>query len=108
MYIGEIMINTQQINKNNEDGMQAIYQAMSYAISQQINKAPYDRTFIALVTAVNSEDNTYTIAVDGHEYSGVPSTIRTYKNRTVIVMCPQGQFSQLFIYGEFNTTDYSA
>lgn len=101
------MINTQQINKNNENGMQAIYKAISYAISQKISKAPYDRTFIGLVTAVNSEDNTYTVAIDGHEYSGIMSTIRTHKNRTVIVMCPQGQFSQLFIYGEINTTDYS-
>ena len=35
-----------QINKNNADGMSAIYKGISYAIEKAIKDAPYDRTYI--------------------------------------------------------------
>lgn len=100
-------MNQTQLTQRNEDGMSAIYKGIDYAIRQGIKEAPYDRTFIGLVTDTNLEINTYTIIIDGHEYNNIMSTIKADVNDTVIVMCPQGQFSQMFIYGKIDTTDYS-
>ena len=94
-------------NKRNEDGMSAIYNGIQYAIEQGIKEASYDRTFIGLITDVDLETNTYTIIINGHEYSGIMSMIRANISDTVVVMCPQNQFSQMFIYGKIDTTDYS-
>ena len=96
-----------QITKNNDDGMKALFKGASYAIGQAFKDAPYDKTYIGLVTNVNLVKNTYTVLIDGHSYSDVMSTIRTYVNHVVLVMCPQNQMSQMFIYGEIDTTDYS-
>ena len=95
-----------QINKTNEEGMSAIYQGISYAIAKAIKDAPYDRTYIGLVTDADYETNTYTVKIDEYEYTDVMSTIKTEVNHTVIIMCPQNQLSQMFIYGEIDTTDY--
>ena len=100
-------MNQTQLTQRNEDGMSAIYKGIDYAIQQGIKEAPYDRTFIGLVTDTDLETNTYTIIIDGHEYNNIMSTMRADVNDTVIVMCPQGQFSQMFIYGKIDTTDYS-
>lgn len=99
-------MNNTEINKRNENGMGALLQGITYAINQAIKNAPYDKTYIGLVKDTNLENNTYTVLIDGHEYTDVISTIRTYVNHTVIIMCPQGQFSQMFIYGEIDNTDY--
>ena len=34
------------------------------------------------------------------------SMIKSEIGHTVVVMCPQNQLSQMFIYGEIDTTDY--
>lgn len=96
-----------QINKDNENGMSAIYKGISYAIEKGIKDAPYDRTFIGLVVGTNLEMNTYTVRINEYDYTDVMSMIRTDVNHTVVVMCPQNQLSQMFIYGEIDTTDYS-
>ena len=96
-----------EINKQNDGGMSAIYKGISYAIQKGIKDAPYDQTFIGLVTDTDLESNTYTVKINGYEYTDVMSTIRTYPNHSVIVMCPQGQLSQMFIYGEIDTNNYS-
>lgn len=95
-----------QLNKKNDEGMSAIYQGISYAIAKAIKDAPYDRTYIGLVTDADYETNTYTVKIDEYEYTDVMSTIKTEVNHTVIIMCPQNQLSQMFIYGEIDTTDY--
>ena len=100
-------MNSTQLNQRNEDGMSAIYKGILYAIDQGIKEAPYDKTFIGLVKETNLENNTYTIIIDGHEYVNVVSMIRAYVNDIVVIMCPQGQLSQMFIYGKIDTTDYS-
>lgn len=100
-------MNNVKMNKRNEDGMSAIYKGIQYAIQQGIKEAPYDRTFIGLVTDTDLETNTYTVLIDGHEYNNIISMIRANINDTVIIMCPQNQFSQMFIYGKIDTTDYS-
>lgn len=96
-----------QINKDNENGMSAIYKGISYAIEKSIKDAPYDRTFIGLVVGTNLEMNTYTVRINEYDYTDVMSMIKTDVNHTVVVMCPQNQLSQMFIYGEIDTTDYS-
>ena len=96
-----------QNNKDNENGMSAIYKGISYAIEKGIKDAPYDRTFIGLVVGTNLEMNTYTVRINEYDYTDVMSMIRTDVNHTVVVMCPQNQLSQMFIYGEIDTTDYS-
>ena len=100
-------MNDTKINQRNEDGMSAIYKGIMYAIEQGIKEAPYDRTFIGLVKNTDLETNTYTVLIDGHEYNDVISTIKADVNNTVIIMCPQNQLSQMFIYGKIDTTDYS-
>ena len=95
-----------QLNKKNDGGMSAIYQGISYAIAKAIKDAPYDRTYVGLVTDADYETNTYTVKIDEYEYTDVMSTIKTEVNHTVIIMCPQNQLSQMFIYGEIDTTDY--
>ena len=95
------------INQRNEDGMSAIYKGMTYAIEQALKNSAYDRTYIGLIVDTNLETNTYTVRIDGHEYNNIMSTIRAYVNDTVLIMCPQNQFSQMFIYGKIDTTDYS-
>ena len=100
-------MNSTQINQRNEDGMSAIYKGIMYAISQGVKEAPYDKTFIGLVTDTDLETNTYNVIIDGHEYTNVMSMLRVYVNDTVAIMCPQGQLSQMFIYGKIDTTDYS-
>ncbi len=100
-------MNQAQLTQRNEDGMSAIYKGIDYAIQQNIKEAPYDKTFIGLVTDTDLETNTYTIIINGHVYNNIISTIKANINDTVIIMCPQGQFSQMFIYGKIDTTDYS-
>ena len=100
-------MNDTKINQRNEDGMSAIYKGITYAIEQGIKEAPYDRTFIGLVKDTDLETNTYTVLIDGHEYNDIISTIKADVNNTVMIMCPQNQLSQMFIYGKIDTTDYS-
>lgn len=100
-------MNNTQINQRNNDGMSAILQGILYAINQGVKEAPYDKTFVGLVKDTNLETNTYTVIIDGHEYSNIMSMLRVYINDTVAIMCPQGQLSQMFIYGKIDTTDYS-
>lgn len=100
------MDNTQVI-KDNDNGMKALFQGASYAIEQAFKNAPYDRTYIGFVKDVDLETNTYDVVINGHEYTNVMSMIRTYPNHTVVIMCPQNQLSQMFIYGEIDTTNYA-
>ena len=100
-------MNSTQLNQRNEDGMNAIYKGIMYAIDQGVKEAPYDKTFIGLVKSINLETNTYTVIIDGHEYTDVMSMIRAYVNDIVVIMCPQNQLSQMFIYGKIDTTDYT-
>ncbi len=94
------------MTKDNDYGIKAVFKGASYAIQRALGNAPYDRTFIGLVIDTDLETNTYTVRIDEQEYNNVMSTIRTYPNRTVLVMCPQNQLSQMFIYGEIDTTNY--
>lgn len=95
------------MTKDNDYGIKAVFKGASYAIRHAIDKSPYDKTFIGLVIDTDLETNTYTVRIDEQEYTNVMSMIRTYPNHTVVVMCPQNQLSQMFIYGEIDTTDYS-
>ena len=101
-------MNNMQITKDNDDGMRALFKGATYAIHQAFKNAPYDKTYIGLVTDVNLTTNTYSVKINGHVYSNIMSMIRTYVNHTVVIMCPQNQLSQMFIYGEIDTTDYSS
>lgn len=101
------MNTSQNVNSSNDKGMKAIMQGINYYAVHNIKYAPYDKTFVGLVTDVNLENNTYTIKIDGYDYEDIPSTIRAYVHDTVLVMCPQNQPSQMFVYGRIDTTDYS-
>ena len=95
------------MTKDNDYGIKAVFKGASYAIRQYFNNAPYDKTFIGLVINTDLETNTYTVKIDEQIYSNVMSMIRTDVNHTVVIMCPQNQLSQMFIYGEIDTTDYT-
>ena len=95
------------MQNKNEKGIDAVLQGVDYLISKNISDAPFDRTYIGLIIDTDVETNTYTVEMNGYKYKHVMSTIRAYPNDTVIVMCPQNQLSQMFIYGKIDTTDYS-
>ena len=95
-------------NKNqNQKGMSALLEGVDYLINKNIYSAGFDKTYIGLVVDTDLETNTYTVKINGYDYTNVMSTIRAYKNDTVIIMCPQNQLSQMFIYGKIDTTDYT-
>lgn len=96
-----------KIIRDNETGIKAILKGIYYNIAKMLKSAPYDKTYIGVVSGVNVVNNTYSVQIDGHTYTDVMSTIRTYNGHIVIVMCPQNQLSQMFIYGEIDTTDYT-
>lgn len=93
--------------KSNEDGMKAIFKGAQYAIETAFRSAPYDKTYIGLVIDADLETNTYDVKIDDYVYTNVMSMIKTEINHTVVIMCPQNQLSQMFIYGEIDTTDYT-
>lgn len=97
----------QEINSSNAKGMAALMQGIDYYVGGNIRYAPFDKTYIGLVVDTDLETNTYTVKIDDYDYENVMSTIRAYVNETVLVMCPQNQLSQMFIYGKIDTTDYS-
>lgn len=96
-----------KIIKDNETGIRAILKGIFYNIRKMLQDAPYDKTYVGVVSGVNTVTNTYNVDMNGHTYTNVMSTIRTYNGRIVLIMCPQNQLSQMFIYGEIDTTDYS-
>jgi len=97
----------QEINSSNAKGMQALMNGIDYYVNDNIRYAPFDKTYIGMVADTDPETNTYTVTIDGYDYENVMSTIRAYPKETVLVMCPQNQLSQMFIYGKIDTTDYS-
>lgn len=101
------MTNETQMTKDNESGIKALLKGFAYTMKQVSKNAPYDKTYVGLITAVNTETNTYSVKINGHTYTDIMSMIRSYVGHTVVIMCPQNQLSQMFIYGEIDTTDYS-
>ena len=97
----------QELNSSNIKGIQAIMEGMDYYVNNNIKNAPFDKTFIGLVTDTDLETNTYTVKINNYDYTDVMSMIKADINDTVIVMCPQNQLSQMFIYGKIDTTDYT-
>jgi hypothetical protein len=95
------------MQNKNQKGMSAVLQGVDYLVNKQISQAPFDKTYIGLIKDTDLETNTYTVIINGYEYKRVISMIRAYPNDTVVVMCPQNQLSQMFIYGKIDTTDYS-
>ena len=102
------MINNDKQFKNNQQGMNALCQGVDYLVNQKLGSAPYDRTFFGYIKAVDYEYNTYTVVLDGNEYSDIPATGKFDVNATCLIMCPQNQFNQMFIYGVIDTNDYTS
>lgn len=91
----------------NDEAMSAILQGVSRIIAEQLANAPFDKTRIGLIVDRDLETNTYTVRIDGYDYSNVESMNKYNINDSVVVMCPQNQTSQMFIYGKIDTTDYT-
>ena len=74
-------------------------------IENEINnfkkRAVYEEKII-----INGQDvHVYKVNVK-YEYEDIMSMIKSEIGHTVVIMCPQNQLSQMFIYGEIDTTDY--
>lgn len=84
----------------NEQAINVITNAMKKAFTQQGDNLPFDKTQQAHITAV-LPGNLYAIKIHGKEYPRVPSCVDiSYKvNESVWVTIPQGNWSQMFIYG---------
>jgi hypothetical protein len=92
---------------NNDKGMDAILQGVELLIGSKINKqSPFDRTLSGIVTKADYETNTYCVKINGYEYRDIMSTLKVNVNDSVMVMCPQNQLSQMFIYDKIDTTNY--
>jgi hypothetical protein len=96
-----------EIQRTNEDGMGAIFKGISYTMAHELKNAPFDKTYIGLVIDTDLETNTYTVRINDYDYQNVMSTIKADINDSVIILSPQNQLSQMFIYGKIDTTDYS-
>lgn len=92
---------------NNDKGMDAILQGVELLMDSKINKqSPFDRTLSGMVTQADYETNTYCVKINGYEYKNINSTIKANVNDSVLIMCPQNQLSQMFIYDKIDTTNY--
>ena len=95
------------INSSNDKGMNAILKGVGLLIDEKSKNSSFDRTLSGLITQTNYETNTYTVKINGYEYRDVNSMIKANINDSVLIMCPQNQLSQMFIYGKIDNTDYS-
>ena len=91
------------IKSNNDKGMNAILKGVGLLIDEKSNQASFDKTLTGIVTEADYETNIYTVRINGYDYKNIPSTIKVSVNDGVMVMCPQNQLSQMFIYGKIDT-----
>ena len=63
-------------------------------------------SYITKLDNVAKENEHVAVSAGGWD-PGLMSMIRTYPNHTVVIMCPQNQLSQMFIYGGIDTTNYA-
>lgn len=92
---------------DNIKGIEAILNGISTLIDQKLNNASFDKTLTGLITATDLETNTYTVKINGYEYTDIQSLAKYSVNDVVVLMCPQNQMSKMFIYGKIDTTDYT-
>ena len=94
------------IDTNNDKGMSAILQGVGLLIDEKNRQSTFDKTLSGIITKTNYETNTYCVRINGYEYKNINSTIKANVNDSVLIMCPQNQFSQMFIYDKIDTTNY--
>ena len=95
-----------EMNTNNDKGMSAILKGVGLVIDEKTKTSAFDRTLSGIVTKANYETNVYTVKINGYDYKNIPSTIKVKVNDSVMVMCPQNQLSQMFIYSKIDLTNY--
>jgi hypothetical protein len=94
--------------QNNSQGINAICHGVDYLVNQKLGSASYDKTYIGLIKESNYVDNLYTVEINGETYTDVPAVKKFNTGDICLIMSPQNQFNQIFIYGIIDTTDYSS
>jgi hypothetical protein len=95
-----------EMNTNNDKGMNAILKGVGLVIDEKTKASSFDKTLSGIVTKADYETNVYTVKINGYDYKNIPSTIKVNVNDSVMVMCPQNQLSQMFIYSKIDLTNY--
>ena len=86
----------------------SLEKAIRTIATQTAHDSPFDKTRSGVVVGYNAKENKYTITVDGVKYSNIPivNGLMARVNDVVRVVSPNGNISQMFIYGV--QTTYSA
>lgn len=86
----------------------SLEKAIRTIATQIAHDSPFDKTRSGVVIGYNAKENKYNITVDGVKYNNIPivNGLMARVNDVVRVLLPNGNVSQMFIYGV--QTSYSA
>ena len=87
---------------DNRQASNALLKGIEHIVKKELEKAPIDKTYTGIIKTVK-ENNLYDIIMQGQLYTNVPSIFKGLTvNSTVKVKIPQGQYSLMYIEGQFN------
>ena len=87
---------------DNKQASNALLKGVEHIVKAELEKAPIDKTYTAVIKTVKPE-NLYDVFMQGQLYYDVPSIFKGLTvNSTVKVKIPQGQYSLMYIEGQFN------
>lgn len=95
------------IKAENAKGMSAIMEGVGYLIDKKLQQSSFDKTLTGYIVDADYSLNSYTVRIDGYDYTDIPSAIKVSEGDSVLVTCPQNQTSQMMITSAINTTDYT-
>lgn len=89
-----------ETNKNITNEM---LKGIQYLIKEEIKKAPLDKTVTGIIKEIK-EDNLYDVSLGDNLYTNIPSVCNGLKNNNIVkIKIPQGQYSQMYIEGKYNS-----
>ena len=94
------------IQSSNDKGMNAILKGVGLLAEEKIRQSAFDKTLSGIIVGADYETNIYTVRINGYDYHNISSVIKAEINDSVMIMCPQNQLSQMFIYSKIDNTNY--
>ena len=89
--------------ETNKNITNEILKGIQYLIKEEIKKSPLDKTLTGIIKEVK-ENNLYDVSLGDNLYTNIPSICNGLKiNNTVKIKIPQGQYSQMYIEGKYNS-----
>lgn len=88
---------------DNKRASNAILKGIKHLINKEIENISADKTYTGIIQNIK-EDNLYDVLINGNLYTNLPSIFTGLKiYDSVKVKIPQGQYSQMYIDGKYNT-----